>query len=334
MLTLILWTLCGVIFQGGLSEASCNYKHPRNECVGPGEEAVYEIEITNNDFINYLAGVTVRTEVSQDISDYHLDHETIHLEINETKTITLTVYTEGISAAKIETRLQHYEKGDTEDEESESHHGDFETTIDHSQSQDTGGKETEDNFPLILIIAGAGFSVGAVMVFTVDRSKWSSVPLLGMYSKLKREKILENPARMTIYEILCQQPGGATLTQLQRATGYEHKSYLIYHLRKLMEHGYLRRSGKLYFVPALQRSEMNGSSGAPTPGPQSGETPFDTGDPTDGNPDERDYHSEYYGKNRERMIETQKNYYDRNRKKRRQYQREYYHKKKNKDAGM
>jgi len=325
ILLLSLGFLCCLPFLGFLCGASCDYNYPGDEYVDPGEEAVYKIRITNNDPINYPAGVTVRTEVHQDISDHHLDHETIHLELNESRIVTVTVFTEGITVDEIVTMVEHYEQGDTETEERFGHTGEFITTIRHTSPQDEGGKEEEESLPVLLIVAG-GLSFGAFMVFTVEHYKEGAIPFLSLYSKLKRERILENPARQQIYETLCNSSEGASLTQLQRATGLQHKSYLHYHLRKLMEHGYLKRSGKLYFVPALQRVEANGNgNGSSQKTPDGVLSQGPGGFPGDGQ-DEKHYQSEYYEQHREKMIKTQKSYYERNKEKRREYQREYYHK--------
>ena len=225
------------------STRACMTTTPANKRVAAGETAEYFVRVLNNE---YVPGVTIKAEITQDISHYDEENTQFHIYFTQEDTMYITVYTEGVTADNISTDVILYEKGDNENEYREASGQFFTTFIDHPQDQSTGHGDSDDETPFVLIAVG-GFSLVAVVGSCVHYAKEGSLPLVGGFSRLKRERVLKNEHRREVYELLCQYPEGLTFSEIYWAVEFSNKGVLHYQLRRLREFGFVKRSGKLYY---------------------------------------------------------------------------------------
>jgi hypothetical protein len=88
---------------------------------------------------------------------------------------------------------------------------------------------------------------------------FSNFSIFPQYTRLRRDRLLKNPARNHIMQILKDEKGGVTFKDLQIKLNISHPSYLNYHLRRLMEFGFIRNVDNFYFEEgaSLKRPFIN-----------------------------------------------------------------------------
>lgn len=72
-------------------------------------------------------------------------------------------------------------------------------------------------------------------------------PIISIYTRLRRDRILKNPIRNNIMVYLKERKNGASFKDIQHQINITHPSYLNYHLRRMMEFGFIRRVDNDYF---------------------------------------------------------------------------------------
>jgi len=201
--------------------------------------------------------VTVKAEITQSTSRYYVTDTEVHLYPGQSTTITVRVFTDDVEHEKIYTNITFYEKGDEENEFSRATISPRTTTIRHKSGENADSTSSGETTPTFLIIAGSVSLFVLVVSSVYVKEGTLPLPLVGGYSKLKKERILENEGRKRIHELLLLYDG-LKFIEIVREGGFKHRSHVHYHLKRLREYGYVKKVGKLYFAtepPALSEEE-------------------------------------------------------------------------------
>jgi len=258
------------------------------------------------------------TDVEQDISDYDAKNTEFHLNISEFDTITILVYTEDVKEDIINTIAYVEEDGDETTDSPQIWEFHFRTTINHTTNPSSKNNNSHEAIPTFLIIAGSA-SLFVIMISSVYYIKEGTLPLpfIRVYSKLKKEKIFENPGRKIIYDILITNERPMRLTDIQKEGAkhdkrFKNKSYVHYQLRRLEEFGYVghRDTGNGLYYPSepkkLTEEEKQRLDCLK----------------------QKEAYERYYTAHKDKRREYRKQYYAKNRERIQKHNREYYHKKK------
>jgi len=221
------------------------YTTPYNKHVEPGETAYYYVRSWNND---HPIGVDVKFEITQDISHYNSQNMEFHLYPGEQDTMHLYVYTDGVTANEVHTNVTYFERDATESEWRERGATFFTTFIDHPESESSEEREIESGNIFILI--GAMGIIGLLLYFLYNRSAYS-IPVVRGYSRLKKDKLMENEIRRDIWELLFEYEDGLQIVEIQRELNVKHRRLVEYHLQKLLEYGYARKIDNLYYPAGI-----------------------------------------------------------------------------------
>ncbi len=247
-----------------LHAEGCEY-YCSNDCtVEEGEAAYYYIRVINND---YPLGVSIRIEIEQNISYFEAENTEFHLYLTEHDYIHINVYTEGVREDKITTNARIFEKGEEEEDFHRVGGKEFVTTVLHPEKEGSSGLDSNNIF-----LAAGVFSLLTAILFYAYHRKVISIPAIRGYSILKKDKVLDNLCRREIFKIVSRKKSGITLTELRRETGITNINLLDYHLRRLIEHSYVRKVDKLYYPtgvntkkPFIGRIHEAMDNGARTP---------------------------------------------------------------------
>jgi len=108
----------------------------------------------------------------------------------------------------------------------------------------------------LMFTAGILAFFGALIFYTAYHKLFSKggfprlqkiLTLLSGYTRLNERKLLGNPYRQNILRTIKHNKHGMTFTDLCNEMEISHPSFLNYHLRRLMEFGYVRSVDNLYF---------------------------------------------------------------------------------------
>lgn len=81
---------------------------------------------------------------------------------------------------------------------------------------------------------------------------FSLLPFIQNYTRLRKDRVLRNPTRHKIIEYLKNRKEGASFKEIQQEMGITHPSYLNYHLRRMMEFGFVRNVDNFYFHKGVE----------------------------------------------------------------------------------
>lgn len=217
------------------------YTTPFNKHVEPGETAYYYVRSWNND---HPLGVEVKFEITQDISTYNSQNTKFFLYPGEQDTMHLYVYTTGVTADEIHTNVTYYERDSTENEFRERGGVYFTTFIEHPEEVSSEERDIESGSHLYYI--GAIGLMGFLLYIVYNRSA-VTFPVIRGYSRLKKDKILENDTRREIWELLYEFEDGLQVVEIQRELNIQHRRLVEYHLQKLIEFGYARKIDTMFY---------------------------------------------------------------------------------------
>jgi hypothetical protein len=220
----------------------CTWTTPANADVEPGETAHFFIRAWNND---NPGGASVKFEVTQDISYYESENTRFYIYTGQRDTAYFDVFTYGIEANEIHTNVTYYEKGEFDDEYREQGARFFTTRIHHeAEAEQTHIEDTKSNN--VFLAAGVITFLGIALYFLYQRGIMS-IPFVKGNTKLKKNSLLDNEARRSIWELVSDYEQGLSLQDIQWELGIEHKRLIEYHLKKLMEFGYVRKVDMEYY---------------------------------------------------------------------------------------
>ena len=245
----------------------CTWYTIANKDVDEGEVAYYYIRATNND---HPFGVYVRFEIDQDNSTYQARNTEFYLNPGDQDSIHIYVYTDNVGSNRIWTNVTYYERDALEDQYREDGASYIQTRIHNQTVTESREHVDRDSGNIFLgVVAVTGF--GIVFSYLLSRGGFP-VPVIRAYTRLKKDRILENRVRKSIWELLHEYPDGLKVSEIQQTLDIEHKRLVEYHLGKLMEFDHARKVDSLYYPagvrmrkPFIQQIRMAMGQGARTP---------------------------------------------------------------------
>ncbi len=80
----------------------------------------------------------------------------------------------------------------------------------------------------------------------------SNLPFFPTYSRLKKQRVLNNQHRKRIYNVIKEHEEGITFKDLREKANITHPSFLNYHLRRLKEYGFIKNIDNSYYPPGVR----------------------------------------------------------------------------------
>jgi predicted transcriptional regulator len=222
-----------------------------NQEVEEGRDAYYYVKVTNDDQ-NYLLGMDVKVEVSQDRSFVEGTHTQFHLEYTETDYAHFYVNTIGMGGQRIQTTFTIYVKGQTDDDYSQIANSTVYTTVTRSI---TSSEEHEFQNRANIFLAVGGVSLLGLIAYLIQSKKGIHLSVIRGYSNIRPERVLENENRRQIFEIIGECEDGIPLKEIKERSGISHSYLIEYHLKKLMDHKYVKKVDKDYYLTGVNTAQ-------------------------------------------------------------------------------
>ncbi len=221
--------------------AACAVTTPYNRTVDEGQNAYYYVRVLNND---HPAGVSIRVEIEQDISDFEVKNQEFSLNYMQYDYTYITVHTDDVKEKNIHTTVHVLEKGTEDSGFTQIQETTFNTTVRHAEKEDAESVIEDDSN---LLIAGATLSVAVGLGYYAYSRGLFSFPFVSGYTKLDKDALLKNKTRKLIYTFILNNPQGITFSEIKEKTGIASVNLIYYHLKSLRRYNYIRCVDHIYY---------------------------------------------------------------------------------------